>query len=508
LILVLGIDSRKFTEGQRDALAAFKKGKEGAIDFGKTVQEQGENISGALGMARKGVLGLVGAFIGGEAAAFIGHVVAMDAATGRMATSMGTSVQNLSTWQYMVKQVGGEASSATSALNAMQQELNNIKFGNKMPEGGLSSFANQAGINLMSDDADTVYRKAQAWMAGQIAGGKMDRGKAATFLGYLPGMNQDMINLIIDPLFKKIEENAKAAGTATGDTATAAQKLVAQFSLITQAMERFGASMIPVIDLLMKPLNAITGADLKKVFPGTNDMFTRDGPMDRLDRMIWGDHNLDDAKKRLADGLRGQASGSGGSGGGEGAGGDLAPLLAALAAGESGGRKDPYATIGPMSGRHGRAIGKYQVMEDNIGPWSKEALGRSYTTDEFLNDHDAQEKVAALKFGQLVKKYGPDGAARAWLAGEGGMNDPSRRDAFGTNVQEYQRRFDKALGARGTAGSRAPASSTNNTSSSEVHIGSLYVNAPKADDADGIASDLGGALKRQAAINPINNALV
>jgi hypothetical protein len=40
---------------------------------------------------------------------------------------------------------------------------------------------------------------------------------------------------------------------------------------------------------------------------------------------------------------------------------------------ESGGN---YREIGPHTGSMGRALGKYQVMSANVGPWSKEVLGR------------------------------------------------------------------------------------------------------------------------------------
>jgi hypothetical protein len=503
LILVLGLDARKFTEGQRDAVQAFKKGKEGALDFTKAIEEQGGRMADVLGLARKGALGLIGAFAGGEVASFVGHIVTMDAATGRMAAAVNTSIPNLSLWQEMVKRVGGSADDATSSLGAMQEELNLLKYTSHIPAPGLQSLASQAGINLRVDDADTVYRKVQSFLSQQVSSGRLRPDEAMTFARQAGISNQNILNLMLDN-FKKIEAEAKAAGTANNQTAAAAQKLQNAFAATTQTVERFGAALISGDD--KGALGALGAAD-----KGTGS--------DLLGRLsTWlirkmGIHPqskewLDDedpTRKNLYKSFADQAFGGEVSGGDV----DMAPLLAALAAGESGGYKNPYGAIGPWTPRHGRAIGKYQVMEDNIGPWSKEALGRAYSTQEFINDHDAQEKVAALKFGQLVKKYGYDGAARAWLAGEGGMNDPTRHDAFGTGVISYQRKFDQNLGARGAAGSRAaPGPVSNNTSSSEINIGSLNINAPKADDAYGIAGDMGGALKRLASITPINNALV
>lgn len=94
----------------------------------------------------------------------------------------------------------------------------------------------------------------------------------------------------------------------------------------------------------------------------------------------------------------------------------------------------------------GRALGKYQVMSANVGPWSKEVLGREVSPGEFLRNPEIQDAIFNGKFGQYVEKYGPAGAARAWFAGERGMRNPNAKDVFGTTVTEYSRRFNKALG--------------------------------------------------------------
>lgn len=112
---------------------------------------------------------------------------------------------------------------------------------------------------------------------------------------------------------------------------------------------------------------------------------------------------------------------------------------------ESGGR---YNIRGPVTETGDRAWGKFQVMGRNVGPWSQAATGRSYSPEEFLNDPYAQEAVFAHRFGGYEQKYGPEGAARAWFAGEGGMNQPSRSDQLGTSVAEYSRRFLSGGGSR------------------------------------------------------------
>ncbi|MFA5952923.1 MAG: hypothetical protein WC807_21920, partial [Hyphomicrobium sp.] len=91
-------------------------------------------------------------------------------------------------------------------------------------------------------------------------------------------------------------------------------------------------------------------------------------------------------------------------------------------------------------------LGKYQVMSANVGPWSREVLGREVSPQEFIASPEIQDAIFKGKFGQYAEKYGPEGAAKAWFAGEKGMNDPNRRDVLGTTVASYGDKFSKALG--------------------------------------------------------------
>jgi hypothetical protein len=109
---------------------------------------------------------------------------------------------------------------------------------------------------------------------------------------------------------------------------------------------------------------------------------------------------------------------------------------------ESGGR---YDALGPATQGGDRAYGKYQVMGANIPEWSKAALGYAMTPEQFLADPQAQEKIFNHRFGQYVDKYGPTGAAKAWFAGEGGMKNPNASDVYGTTVQSYADKFNRAL---------------------------------------------------------------
>lgn len=144
---------------------------------------------------------------------------------------------------------------------------------------------------------------------------------------------------------------------------------------------------------------------------------------------------------------------------------------------ESGG---DYSALGKET-HGGRAIGKYQIMSYNVGPWTKDVLGKSMTPDQFLADHKAQDAVFDAKFGNYVNKFGERGAAQAWLGGPGSVGQIGRKDALGTSVGAYGDRFIAGLGGKGNGsavgrvlsasldtGAGAPATGADNADTSQA----------------------------------------
>lgn len=117
----------------------------------------------------------------------------------------------------------------------------------------------------------------------------------------------------------------------------------------------------------------------------------------------------------------------------------------AIASIESAGSGD-YSAIGPTHPRLGRALGRYQIMEANVGPWSRQVLGREVTPAEFMANPALQDAIFDGIFGGYVERYGPEGAAQAWFAGPGGVGKLDRKDSLGTSVGSYGQKFLAALG--------------------------------------------------------------
>lgn len=125
--------------------------------------------------------------------------------------------------------------------------------------------------------------------------------------------------------------------------------------------------------------------------------------------------------------------------------GGMGAYRSAIASIESAGSGD-YGAIGPANERLGRPLGRYQVMEANLGPWSESALGRRITAEEFLASPELQDRIFDHRFGQYVAQFGPEGAAQAWFSGPAGVGKLDRKDVLGTSVGAYTTKFNRALG--------------------------------------------------------------
>lgn len=164
---------------------------------------------------------------------------------------------------------------------------------------------------------------------------------------------------------------------------------------------------------------------------------------------------------------------------------------------ESGGR---YTARGPVvkSGRYAgqQAAGAYQVMPGNIPSWTQAALGRSYSTEEFLASTSAQDAVYAHQFNQNVSKFGSaEDAASIWHSGST-LEQAKRRGATDgyMRTEDYVNRF-KSL-ATGSAPLPKTASNSLGTAQASVNSAMQMRQNRFVEDMNALA-----ALRTQAKTN-------
>lgn len=101
---------------------------------------------------------------------------------------------------------------------------------------------------------------------------------------------------------------------------------------------------------------------------------------------------------------------------------------------ESGG---DYSRTGVQTDR-GIALGKYQVMSDNLAEWLKEAGMPAMTQDEFLKNPAAQDQLFRTRFSQYMQQYGSfNEAASMWFSGKTLEQAGASKDVLGTTVPRY-----------------------------------------------------------------------
>jgi hypothetical protein len=113
---------------------------------------------------------------------------------------------------------------------------------------------------------------------------------------------------------------------------------------------------------------------------------------------------------------------------------DIKQAAEAIGTFESGGRYD----LQGVQTKHGRALGKYQVMENFLPEFLRDAGMPAMTKEEFLKSPSAQDQLFNSRFGSYMKETGSfNDAASKWFSGKTMAEAGSRKDALGTTVPAY-----------------------------------------------------------------------
>lgn len=119
---------------------------------------------------------------------------------------------------------------------------------------------------------------------------------------------------------------------------------------------------------------------------------------------------------------------------------EIKKIASAIGKYESG---DNYSVLGKVipSGiyKGDRALGRYQIMSKNLPSWSKEALGREVSKEEFLQNPQIQDKIAEFKIGQIYNNYGNvEDVASVWFTGQPASRSGGKKDlATGVGAESY-----------------------------------------------------------------------
>lgn len=77
-------------------------------------------------------------------------------------------------------------------------------------------------------------------------------------------------------------------------------------------------------------------------------------------------------------------------------------------------------------------------MPGNLPSWSKEALGRVVSEQEFLQSPKIQDAIAQHQMGKIYNQYGTlEDVASVWFSGRPVAKAGNAKDVIGTSVPKY-----------------------------------------------------------------------
>jgi hypothetical protein len=478
LVVELGLDPTKFTKGQRQALDAFKKTKEEAVNSGKAVEEQSKKSFEALGGIKTQALELFAAI--GGATAIVGlatKVTTADAAVGRLSRNIGVSSETISKWQGVARIFGGDAQSMAQTFTTISDAVAGFKIGKISPLiADLRALSSAGGTAIdVNQGVDQTLLDISANLAKVNA---TDPARAG-LLGRMLGLDPGLYDLLVKgpAATQNMLDAVKAMGPATKEATDAAGELAKAWNSLELALE----------GKARKGLNFVAPALATMLNTVTKDLTT---PSTLLQPGGFGSGfkktTSDDWWEALKIGFFGRQKSSSSSSDSS----EKSPAtkayresIASIESKGSGG----YAAVGPVTRSGDRAFGRYQIMGNNIGEWSQDALGKRLSVQEFMASPESQDAIFDHRFGQYVKQFGnPQDAASAWLTGKPLSAGANLFDQNGTSGAAYAARFTAGL----------PAGSTTNTT---VSInGPITINAGSSTDGGAIASKFTETIKRQS----------
>jgi len=530
LVVELGLDPSKFTQGQKDALEAFKRSQDAAILLGKNIEHEGKRVGDVFASIKREALGFIGLFLGGKGIKdFIGYVTSLDAATGRVAYTLNMSAREVSAWEGASAQLGGQVGGVTSAMQGLSGAMNQFML---TGQGPFLAVMTHLGVSLF-DQNHKLKTSAEMFLEISEAVHKLnesDPARAAATLAMIPGANQDSINLMLRgrSALEGLLKNAREAGGTTFESAEAAAEYQKQLALLDRSATSLGRSLvttlapglIAVANALTRLLNAwrqepgspeaaMTGAknragmnkllgDPKDVWRFMNsinpwgvseeqlnkelDEFYGPGTADERDKRALAEAALAMAAKKKAEGPQPGQPATGTS--------EQEAYIRAAAAKRG---IDPNVAVGvaaseglysKLPGQQSSIIRADGTREDSWGPFQLYmggGLGNKFQKQTGMNPRDPSTWKAQVDFSL------DEASKSGWGAWHGWKGLP-RAGLPGPNV---------GAPAAASAGSRGvgPMSSSE-TNSSSVTVGQVTIQAPNARNADDIANEIPGALKR------------
>lgn len=251
LVMLLGIDDRKYQEGQKRFEDSQNRMRSGVKKTSDDMGDRAKKLTESFGKLRNEIVGMLTAFTAGVGLKdFIAQTVETDAQVGRLAKNLDMSTEELSAWQGVLRRSGGTAQDASNDLQTLVGAFQQIQLTGNSP---LIPYLNLLKISLsdLRNPSESLLKIADAFH-------RMDPAQAAA-IGKGMGLSPAMISLLErgrSAVQQMLAEQQKIGEVSKADAASA-QALQNTFSSLSQAATSVGRA----IRTFMAPaLNAVTNA--------------------------------------------------------------------------------------------------------------------------------------------------------------------------------------------------------------------------------------------------------
>lgn len=252
-VIELGLDPRSFTEGQRAALDAFKKTQEAAVQGGKNIEAQGKKAAEYLSNLKREALTLLAVVAGGKGVVdMVQHITSLDASTARLARTFNISTEALAKWQIMFREVGGSVESARSVIGGISAAVQTAQITQQWDPNMVALFSRMGLPREDWGNPDAVLNRLQEF--GQSPEMKGHPERFAAWARFMPGMNQDAINLFTDPEFQEIKSGAEALAPKGGGIGPESARFQRSMVLFSTAVDNF---VRPILDTFVPAMDKL-----------------------------------------------------------------------------------------------------------------------------------------------------------------------------------------------------------------------------------------------------------
>ena len=241
LITVFTLDNTQYTKAAKEQQETNRKLTAQEIARTKNADELAKRQVDAYRKVRNEVVGLLAIFTAGRGIKdFVRDITASDASLGRLATNIGQSTEDISSWQSAAERMGGSAGATASSFQTMNDQLQQLAV-----TGNASMIPFMRALGVQAVDAQgKIKSTSQIYMDLSRAVQNVPRGRANYLLGQM-GIDQGTRNLILSgPQKLQAELNrSKANGLVSEKDAENAQKLSDAYTSLRQNVDSFARAL-------------------------------------------------------------------------------------------------------------------------------------------------------------------------------------------------------------------------------------------------------------------------